>query len=103
MFDVYAKALGEGSPAQIYQLDSLFSGVISVAIGFAALVFFLLIIVGGFKFITSGGSPEKAEGAKNTLTWAVYGIVLVSIAFLIIQLISYFTGVDLIQRFTVFN
>lgn len=36
----------------------------------------LFIIVGGFMFITSGGSPEKTMSARNYLIYAAIGIVV---------------------------
>jgi hypothetical protein len=56
-----------------------------------------MLIMGGFKFITAGGDPKAIEGAKKTLTYAIMGIVLVALSFLILQFISTFTGVDVTQ------
>ncbi|GEM_PF-394202 len=59
--------------------------------GIAALI---LIIISGFKFVTSGGDPKQAEGARKTLTYAVIGLIVVLASFGIINFISYTTGVD---------
>ena len=59
--------------------------------GIAALI---LIIISGFKFVTSGGDPKQAEGARKTLTWAIIGLIVVLLSFGIINFISYTTGVD---------
>lgn len=57
------------------------------------LVFLAMFIFGGIKFILSGGDPKQAEGARNTLTWAVAGLILVLLSFAILRLISLITGV----------
>ncbi len=51
--------------------------LISLAVGIAAVI---MIIVGGFRFITSGGNQDKVKGAKNTLTYAIIGLVVVALA-----------------------
>ena len=51
--------------------------------------------MGGFQFITSGGDPKGVEQAKNTLTYAIGGVVLIAAGYLIIQIIQVFTGVPL--------
>ncbi len=40
----------------------------------------IMIIVGGFKYITSGGDSNKTSSAKNTLLYAAIGIVVVLFA-----------------------
>lgn len=61
----------------------------------------ILIIISGFKFVTSGGDPKQAEGARKTLTYAVIGLVLVLISFGIVRVIGQITGVreNCINRF----
>lgn len=59
----------------------------------AGLVFVAMFLFGGIKFILSGGDPKQAEGARNTLTWAVAGLILVLLSFAILRLISIITGV----------
>jgi hypothetical protein len=64
-------------------------------LGFAGIVLFILLLVGGFKFITSGGDPKAVEGAKKTITSAIAGLAVILVSYLIIVLISNITGVDL--------
>jgi hypothetical protein len=81
--------------ATIADLGGLFDRVVSYALGFAGIVLFILLIVGGFKYITSGGDPKAVEGAKKTLTSAIIGLVLILVSYLILVLISNITGVDI--------
>jgi len=54
------------------------------------------IILGGFKWITSGGDKQKLENARMTITYAVIGLFISLFAFLIINIISAFIGVNLL-------
>lgn len=79
----------------ISSLETLFSNVLSVAAAFGGILLFIIIMVAGFKFVTSGGNPKAVESAKNTLTYAIIGAVLLASAYLIILLIQQFTGANL--------
>ncbi len=50
---------------------------LSIAIGIAAV---LMIVIGGLRFITSGGDANKVTGAKNTIVYALIGLVIVVLA-----------------------
>lgn len=74
--------------AQISNLRDLFSNVVSVLIALAGVVLFILIVMAGLKFLTSGGDPKAVEGAKKTLTYAVGGLVAILLSYLVLLLIE---------------
>ncbi|MBX4188669.1 pilin [Candidatus Saccharibacteria bacterium] len=58
--------------------------VLSVVVGIAAVV---MIIIAGFRYITSGGKQESVTGAKNTILYAVVGLVIVALAQVIVRFV----------------
>lgn len=50
--------------------------VLTIFFGVAAAVSVLMIIIGAFMFITSGGSPEKAGKARETIIYSAIGLVV---------------------------
>jgi len=48
----------------------------------------IYIILGGYTFITSGGSPEKAEAGRKQIMFAVIGIVIILIAVALIGIVK---------------
>lgn len=80
--------------ATIQCLEVVFARILMVASGITLLAFFVMFSVAGFKFLTSGGDPKQTESAKSTMTWTFFGMIGVVGAFIVIQLISSFTGVD---------
>lgn len=54
---------------------------------------FLLILVGGFKIITSSGDPEKVKEGGETITAAVSGLVFIIFSLFLLKLI----GVDILK------
>ncbi len=83
--------------AKLQDLEGVFENAVTVVLGFGGVALFIMLIVGGFRFITAGGDPKAIEGAKKTLTYAIGGIVLVALSFLILEFIHTFTGVDVTQ------
>ena len=80
--------------ATLQDLEGLFSNVVGIILGIAGITFFILLLSSGFKFITSGGDPKALEGAKKTLTYAIGGLIVIILSYLILVLIKELTGVD---------
>lgn len=81
--------------AKLSSLEFIFQRVLNIAISLAGLVLFVMLLTGGFSWLTAGGDPEKAKKAGGTLTWAIAGFALLLGSWFILRLISQFTGVDL--------
>lgn len=64
----------------------------------AALLVFLYLIWGGIEWITSGGDKGKTESARNKITAAVIGLIVVAASFAILQLALTFLGVGNINE-----
>ena len=58
--------------------------IFSIVVGIVAVV---MIVVGGFKYITSGGDSGKITSAKNTIVYAVIGLVVVALAQFIVKFV----------------
>jgi len=61
----------------IINIFSLVVGVVSV----------IMIIFGGLKYITSGGDSGNVSGAKNTIIYAIIGIIVVALAQFIVRFV----------------
>ena len=81
-------------PARIKDLEVVFRNVLNIVVRFAGVAAFIMIIIGGFQYLTAGGDPKKAESAKNTLTYAILGLALIIISWFILKFIQEFTGVE---------
>lgn len=80
--------------ATIADLGGIFQRVVGYILGFVGIAFFILLVIGGFKYITSGGDPKAVDGAKKTLTYAIGGLIAILLSYLILVLIKTITGVD---------
>jgi hypothetical protein len=86
--------------ATIADLGCVFGNVVKDALGLAGIVLFIMLLFGGLKYITAGSDPKAAEGAQKTITYAIGGLILILLSFLILVLIKTITGVD-VTNFTV--
>jgi len=89
-FSVWA----QDEPAEIGQLETIFSNIVALITTIAGFALFIMLIVGGFRFLTSGGDPKAVLQAKNTITFAILGLVLIISSILILKLIEEITGVE---------
>ena len=62
--------------------------LIEFAIGISGLVAIAFLVIGGFQYVI-GGATEKQESAKNTITYALGGLVVVLIAWVIVNLVQF--------------
>lgn len=58
--------------------------ILSVVVGIAAVI---MIIISGFKYITSGGDSSGISSAKTTLVYALVGLAIVASAQLIVRFV----------------
>lgn len=60
----------------------------------SALLALFFLIIGGIKWITSGGDKSGVEGARKTLTYAIIGLIVALLSFMIINFIGGVFGVN---------
>jgi hypothetical protein len=89
--------LEDSDVATIKSAESLFSNIVSVVLSAVGIVTFVMILVGGFKYLTSGGDAKATESAKNTITYGIIGLALTIGAWFILLAIQGFTGVNVTQ------
>lgn len=75
----WIKSVGEGT-------NLLITPVFAIATAAVTLYF----IIGGLQFLLSGGEKEAIGKAKNRITHAIIGFILLMVLFLFIQFISQF-------------
>lgn len=79
---------GQLSPGQanqkINQIIKTIINLLSVIVGVVAVV---MIIVGGLRYITSGGSDTSVTSAKNTILYAIIGLIIVALAQVLVRFV----------------
>ncbi len=62
--------------------------IIQWVLGILALVAVLMIIVGGFQWMTAAGNEERVEKAKKVISAAVIGLIIVLLAWAIVIFVA---------------
>ena len=84
VFAITLPAQPTGVPSDV---NTALSNIISGVIGFIAVVSVLYLIYGGILYLTSSGEDKKVEDAKNTITYALIGLVITALAYAIVKLV----------------
>lgn len=76
---------------------SMIAALIRIVLVIAAIVFFFILVIGGIRWILSGGDKAATEAARGQITAALVGLVIVFAAWAIIQLVNVLFGIDILS------
>ncbi len=68
-------------------IEDLIKTIINVFSAIVGSISVIMIIIGGFRYITSGGDSNSVGGAKNTILYAIVGLIIVAFAQIIVQFV----------------
>ncbi len=68
-------------------INTILTTVINVVSFIVGVIAVIMLIIGGFKFVTSGGDSNNVASARNTILYAVIGLVVVAIAQFIVKFV----------------
>src|SRR3989304_7434142 len=77
-------------------LEAVYSNILTVVISLSLLALFVMLLIGGFRFLTSGGDQKATASAQQTMTYAIIGMVLLALAYIIFRIIEAYTGVPIL-------
>lgn len=84
----------------IQGFECLVSNILATAITLLGIVAFVMFLIGGFQWLTAGSNTKGVEAGRNSITFAILGIVVALASFLILKTISTLTGVQTILTFS---
>jgi hypothetical protein len=73
-------------------IGSILTRALTVIFLIAGVSLLIMIVMGGFTFLTSAGDPKKMEQGKNQLTYAIVGFVIIFAAFWLVQIFGTMFG-----------
>lgn len=80
------------APPTLQSLETVFENVVKSLLALGGITLFIMLLIGGFKYLTAGSDPKAAQAASNTLTYAIGGLVLLAGSYLILLIIGTITG-----------
>ena len=88
---------GQFVPLNAVTITGLISAAINISLIIASLLFVFNLLFGGVKLIISGGEKDKTDNARRQIVNAFIGIFMVFSAWAILNLLSQFFGIDLLN------
>lgn len=76
--------VSSGNPTKI---EPLIKNIINMLLFIIGVVAVIMIIIGGFRYVVSGGDQSSITGAKNTILYAVIGLIVAALAFAIVNFV----------------
>lgn len=95
-FDQLNRAIGLDQ--NLTNLGAIISAVIPYLFGAAGLLLLLYLIWGGFSYMLSQGDPKAAESAKQKITNALVGFVIIFVAYWLVQILGMVLGITQFQQ-----
>ncbi len=68
-------------------LTGIFSTVVNILLFLVGAVAVIMLVIGGFRYVTSNGDQNAVSGAKNTILYAIIGIVVAFMAYAAVNFI----------------
>ena len=77
----------DGCPENLFGDTRIFKQVTNTILYIVGIVAVIMLIIGGIKYVVSGGDSKKVTDAKNTVLYAIIGLVIAFLAFAIVNFV----------------
>ena len=93
--DTSAMTLREGAeaakcnecPENLFGDEGVFKQITNVVLYIVGVIAVIMLIIGGIKYVISGGDAKKVTDAKNTVLYAIIGLIIAFLAFAIVNFV----------------
>ena len=86
-------ANGECVSSAFPNVGAFFTRIVRIALAAGAALFLGLVVFGGFRYLNSGGDPKAVDSARQTITGAIVGLLIIVGSFIIIELLIKAIGI----------
>ena len=80
-------ARGSDQPLSLFGADGTFSTITNVLLYIIGAIAVIMIVIGGLRYVISGGDSKNITAAKNTILYAVIGIIVAILAYAAINFV----------------
>lgn len=80
-------ACGSGQANTLFGSNGIFKTITNVLLYVIGAIAVIMLIIGGIRYITSGGDSGQVTSAKNTILYAVIGIIVAILAYAIVNFV----------------
>ncbi len=77
----------DGCPTDLFGNNGVFKQITNTILYIVGIIAVIMLIIGGIKYVISGGDSKKVTDAKNTVLYAIIGLVIAFLAYAIINFV----------------
>lgn len=81
-------AQGNGQATDLFGSDGIFKTVTNILLYLIGAVSVIMLIIGGLRYVVSGGDQSAVTSAKNTILYAIVGIVVAFLAYAAVNFVT---------------
>lgn len=86
-------ARGSEQPAQLFGDGGIFHQITNIMLFMIGILSVIMLIIGGLRYVISGGNKDAVTSAKNTILYAIVGLIVALLAYAAINfVINVFTS-----------
>ena len=74
-------AKGDDQPALLFGNTGVFSTISNVLLFIVGAIAVIMIVIGGLRYVISGGDSSQVQAAKNTILYALVGVIVAILAY----------------------
>lgn len=78
----------DSAPAKLFGQNSIFVTVTNILLFIIGAIAVIMLIVGGIRYVVSSGDQTAVTSAKNTILYAIIGIIVAFLAYAAVNFIS---------------
>ncbi|MBR2855524.1 hypothetical protein IKE99_01105 [Candidatus Saccharibacteria bacterium] len=82
-----AAARCENCPADLFGDTGVFKQVTNTILYIVGVIAVIMLIIGGIRYVVSGGDSKKVTDAKNTVLYAIIGLVICFFSYAIVNFV----------------
>lgn len=80
-------ARGNDQPTNLFGNSGIFSTITNTLLFILGAISVIMIIIGGLRYVISGGDSAAVTAAKNTILYAIVGVIVAILAYAIINFV----------------
>ena len=80
-------ARGTGQTADLFGQAGVFQTITNVLLFILGAISVIMIIIGGLRYVISGGNATAVTAAKNTILYAIVGVIVALLAYAIVNFV----------------
>jgi hypothetical protein len=80
MTPFFSNAIAIDNPLSASTFEEFIQDIIDLIFWIGIIITPLMILIGGFYFLTSAGNPQRVQTAKKVIFWTIVGLLIVLLA-----------------------